>query len=283
MEENGVNSNRYATAIHLLVNPDHIDQTSISKDITKLSEAPILKLSQKGIDDKVGKFYAAGGNHRTKAVAIISSRLSQKIQELEAEIERLSRNTKKKSTDKLVGLQQEVANLRTKRSAVPLWTVILYDEGKWTRLISKLLYLTIITIYILATLRADGNRLALELSRNEAVVQKVEGDAEKTTMRFLEYMTRRKAMEAKSQTLSSADRDQLAKMAEKNGVTDKPLKRCFQSEEVLTYWMALASVNNGIPFFYSKHFASKWSEKVIHQPGGAVSNISGLIAVFIPN
>lgn len=123
-------------------------------------------------------------------------------------------------------------------------------------------------------LRANGNRLALELSRNDMDVRRVEDDAEKSTMRFLEYMSQRQEMLAKSKngSLGMKDRDQLAKVADSQGLTDKTLKRCLQSEEVVRYWEALMSVSaDGRRFFNTIHFSSKWSDKVIHQPGGGVS------------
>lgn len=69
--------------------------------------------------------------------------------------------------------------------------------------------------------------------------------------------------------LTSSERDKLSK-----GVTDKTLKRCLQSEDVLNYWEALYSVAEGQEFFNTKYFASKWVAKTIHQPGGGVSNNS---------
>jgi hypothetical protein len=129
----------------------------------------------------------------------------------------------------------------------------------------------LITNILLDILRADNNRLALELSRNEADVRRVEDDAEKTTMRFLDYRSHRQALVAKlgGQPLTSTHKNKLAMIAD-----DKTIKRCLQSENVITYWEALTSVLEGKRFFNTIHFASKWSDKVIHQPGGGVSSIS---------
>ena len=91
-------------------------------------------------------------------------------------------------------------------------------------------------------------------------------------MGFLEYRGQRQAMESKlGPKLKSTDRDKLAKLAEKRGTTDKTLKSCLQSEDILSYWEALASVVEGRVFYNTKYFSSKWSKRTIQQPGGGVS------------
>ena len=89
-------------------------------------------------------------------------------------------------------------------------------------------------------------------------------------MRFLEYRSRRQEEESRQgRKLTNTERDKLSKAI---AGSDKHLKHCLQSEDVLTYWEALSSVNGGARFFNTTHFASKWSDKTIHQPGGGVSN-----------
>lgn len=117
-------------------------------------------------------------------------------------------------------------------------------------------------------LRANGCLLALELSRNELEVRKVENDGERSTMRFLQYKSKREALQAEKRKLTMADRDELAK----NETDDKVLKRCLQSEDVVDYWWSLTSVAVHGRFLNTTHFSSKWSDKTIHQPGGGVSN-----------
>lgn len=130
MELTGVHSDRYSTAIHLLVNPDHIDLNSISQDITKMSQAPDLKLSDKGKAERAS-FCAAGGNHRRKAVAIVEANLKEKMRKMEEEIEILEKKKRKKSTtEKLSRLREELMVLRAKKAGMGKWTVILYDESK---------------------------------------------------------------------------------------------------------------------------------------------------------
>lgn len=105
-------------------------------------------------------------------------------------------------------------------------------------------------------------------------VRRVEDDAEKSTMRFLEYRSHRQEMIKNSADgkLTMKDRDQLSSVAMKHGLLDKSLKRCLQSEDVVRYWEALMSVApEGQRFFNTIHFSSKWSDKTIHQPGGGVS------------
>jgi AAA+ ATPase superfamily predicted ATPase len=118
----------------------------------------------------------------------------------------------------------------------------------------------------LETLRANDNRLALELSRNKKEVRKVEDDAERTTMSFLLYTSLRKG----KTELTNKERSELADEVSRSS-TNKDLKRCFQSELVVTFWNALASVNNGRDFMNTKYLSSKWAADTILQPGGGVS------------
>ena len=101
--------------------------------------------------------------------------------------------------------------------------------------------------------------LALEISRNKAIVRKVENDGEKTTMRFLEYWSQRQNLLKlrKGKPLTKANRDQLSKFAEYEGVLNKFLKHCLQSEEVVRYWDALTSVAVRGCFLNTTHFAFK--------------------------
>ena len=100
----------------------------------------------------------------------------------------------------------------------------------------------------------------------------MEDDAEKTTIRYLEYRNERDAMEKKANgKLTMLERGKLAKLAEQKGSTDKILKRCLQSEDVIGYWKVLTEAGVGGRFIMTKHFASKWTDKVVHQPGGGVS------------
>ena len=102
----------------------------------------------------------------------------------------------------------------------------------------------------------------------------MEDDAEKTTMSYLEYKSRRLVMESSlGRPLTSGERDRIAgEVAGKGRASDHTLKPCLQSELILTYWGALESVYEGQRFFNTKYFSSKWSLNTIHQPGGGVSN-----------
>lgn len=122
----------------------------------------------------------------------------------------------------------------------------------------------------LETLRADNNRLVLELSRNKSEVRSVENDAEKSTMGYLIYKAKRKVKEAEKGVLSGKDRHEIAGEVAREGYQD--LKPCLQSELILTYWGSLESVDpDGQRFSNTKYFSSKWSQETIHQPGGGVS------------
>jgi hypothetical protein len=105
-------------------------------------------------------------------------------------------------------------------------------------------------------------------------VRKLEDDAEKTTMSYLEYSSKRAAKENElGRTLTSTERDRISgEIAGVNGNANKYLKGCLQSDLVLTYWGSLMSVANGRRFVNTKYFSSKWSEQTIHQPGGGVSS-----------
>ena len=131
MQISGVHSNLYSTAIPILANPDHIHSSSIFTDITKLTQAPELKLSAKG-ETEVKKFYSAGGNHRTAAVGVLNSLLEQSLEKLEAEIAKLEQknSTKSKAKARLDVLRSEVAKLKVKQSGLGKWTILLYDDGE---------------------------------------------------------------------------------------------------------------------------------------------------------
>lgn len=123
------------------------------------------------------------------------------------------------------------------------------------------------------TLRANENRLALELSRNPKEIRKVENDKEKTQMIYLQFVAERTNIENESgKKLTSAQRNQIShSLVGKNGT----LKKCLQSELVMTYWDALTTIKEGRAFLNTKYFSSKWSNTVIHrQPGGGVSAVS---------
>lgn len=123
MELMGVLSDRYSTAIPILADPEDIDPSSISQDITKISQAPDLKLSEKGSRD-VRELLATGGRHRTKALATVYVNLRSKIKDLEDRIKR----TNKKS--KLEELREEVKICQAKKASLGKWTVIVYNASK---------------------------------------------------------------------------------------------------------------------------------------------------------
>lgn len=132
MESAGVHSNLYSTAIPILASPEHIDPSSIFTDITKINQAPELKLSEKG-ELEVEKFFAAGGNHRTAAIGVLNERLESRIEQLESEIKTKEEknSNKSKSKARLEELRQELGTLKAKKGELGKWTVLLYDEGKW--------------------------------------------------------------------------------------------------------------------------------------------------------
>lgn len=103
------------------------------------------------------------------------------------------------------------------------------------------------------------------MAQNDANVRQIEDDAEKTTMRYLEYRNERELLEEKrSGKLTKSNCGELAKLAERKGHLDRSLKQCLQSEDVIWYWKALMSVAVGGRFINTKHFASKWTEKMVH-------------------
>ena len=120
MEAEGVHSDLYETAIPLLANPDDIDPSSIVKDVSKISQAPDLKLSAKG-KGRVDRFYAAGGNHRTEAVREFKKRLTKRVDGFKAKLK-----TNGQSQD----LVEKIREGEDKIARVSNWTVILYDESK---------------------------------------------------------------------------------------------------------------------------------------------------------
>jgi septal ring factor EnvC (AmiA/AmiB activator) len=128
MELTGIHFDRYENAIPLLADPEDIDLSTIIKDISKISQAPDLKLSEKG--NAVKSFVAAGGNHRTQALKEVVQRLETKISDLNKKFQRWKTNPKK-SKDQLKDLKEEIRKLQTKKAGSGKWTVILYNEGKW--------------------------------------------------------------------------------------------------------------------------------------------------------
>ncbi|KAF8799686.1 hypothetical protein BYT27DRAFT_7316212, partial [Phlegmacium glaucopus] len=251
MKFQGIRRHHYSTAIPLLARPEHIHPSSIFIDVTRLHQAPPLKLSGRG-ERELKTFYAAGGNHRTEAIKFLAKEEQERIQKLKALIDQQQEKAvgkgKKKAEEKLESLHKDLEVSEATLAGLGKWTVILYNE---------------------VVLRAEGSQLGLQLSRNEMDVWRVEDDAEKTTMRYLEYRNEREALEKKGH-LSNADRAELSKVADRKGVLDKALKRCLQSEDVLKYWRELMSVAARGRFINTKHFASKWTDKTIHQPGGGL-------------
>lgn len=110
----------------------------------------------------------------------------------------------------------------------------------------------------------------MELSRNKPEVRKVEDDAEKTTMNYLAYKSRRVVdEEEKERQLTSNERHSIA-----GEVADNiKIKSCLQSELVLTFWGVLESVLGGTQFYNTRIFSSKWALATIHSPGGGVGSI----------
>ena len=131
----GVQSDRFSTAIPLLADPDDIDPSSIISDITKISQAKDLKLSEKG--EAVEFFTAAGGNHRTEALKRVKDKLAQEIQKLDTKHTKEKKRAKgtPKSDEKLVDLKKQVKSLCAKDATLGMWTVVLYDSSKFTWLI----------------------------------------------------------------------------------------------------------------------------------------------------
>jgi hypothetical protein len=115
----------YDTAIPILAHPDDIDSSSIITDIAKISQAPELKLSQRG-EKRVKGFSAAGGSHRIKALETVYDKVVKKIEHLESKI-----SASKKKGERLEKLKQARLDLLAKKGGLGKWTVILYNEGKF--------------------------------------------------------------------------------------------------------------------------------------------------------
>ena len=264
----GIHSDTYETTIPFLTNPEDIDSSSIITDILKISLAPDLKLNDKGLQT-VERFSACGGHHRKRALELVVEKVEKKITGMENKYKRwVDKGKKPKSA--LKQLKTDIKKMKASKAALGKWTVILYDESKWQLRWGLRIKNLLIT---LEKVRADGNRLALELSRSKEVVRKVEDDSEKCTMSFIAYKSIRTKMEAeKGKALTSSERDEIAAtLAGQGGMSDHGLKPCLQSELIITYWRDLESVVEGRRFFNTKYFSSKWSQKAIHQPGGGVS------------
>jgi len=131
METVGVHSDRYSTAIPLLANPDDIDPSSLLLDITKISQAKDLVLSEKGEAD-VKSFSAAGGRHRTKALEIVVERVDKEMKGIQDRINNTKKRESSKGKAKLERLREELKKCKAKKAGLRKWTVILYDEGKYT-------------------------------------------------------------------------------------------------------------------------------------------------------
>jgi hypothetical protein len=129
MELVGVLSNLYSNAIPILADPAYIHPSSIFTDITRISEAPELKLTREG-EKEVKKFYAAGGNHRTTALQKVKERLQGKIEGLKSQIEDNKDKKDNKTKVKLVSLRDDLKICEKKMDGLGKWTVILYNYSK---------------------------------------------------------------------------------------------------------------------------------------------------------
>jgi hypothetical protein len=127
MEDGGIKSLSYENAIPLLAHPDDIDPSSIITEITKISQAPELKLSKQG-EKRVKGFSGAGGSHRTEALKTIYEKIGKKIEHLGSKISALKE--KKGKRNRLIELQEERKRLMGKKAGLGKWTVKLYNEGK---------------------------------------------------------------------------------------------------------------------------------------------------------
>ena len=129
----GVQSDRYSNAIPILVNPEHIDPSSISNDITKISTAPDLKLSKRGLKE-ADWFLAAGGNHRTEALRTVCNQLQEKISKANTDVESLGAKMKAKQRYKdyaeINDIYDELEKYKEQKLRTEKWSVILYDESK---------------------------------------------------------------------------------------------------------------------------------------------------------
>jgi hypothetical protein len=245
------------------------------RDSIHIMDAPELKLSEQG-EAELESFYAAGGNHRTAALKVLEEEEKERIGRLEEYIRKKEGKEGTKNARRVAALQKELGEKQEKLKGLGKWTAILYNEGGWV-LWSQILFI----FFSSDVLQARGNRLGLALSKNEMDVRQVEDNAEKSTMRYLEYRNEREVLEKeRNGKLTAGDRAMLAKLAEKKGATDKILKRCLQSEDVVSFWKALTSISVVGRFLNTKYMASKWTDGVVHQPGGGVSDFI-LLIVFL--
>jgi len=149
MKIQGVRRHQYATAIPLLAKKRHIHSTAIFKDVTRIGDAPKLKLSVEG-EEVVKQFFAAGGNHRTAAVKALAEEEAKKIGQLEKMIE--EGGEEKKKSGRMSKLTEELEESRKTLASMGLWTVILYDGGEndfyfYFYLLSMLLLLLLVRYF----------------------------------------------------------------------------------------------------------------------------------------
>jgi hypothetical protein len=126
MEDEGVFSDRYSTAIPLLADPEDIDPSSFVTKVTDISRAPDLKLSQGA---KIKRFSAAGGNHRTQALELVVGKLTEKIENLKSRIQTV-KDKKKPNKARLDKFRDELRGLKARVAGLGRWTVILYNESE---------------------------------------------------------------------------------------------------------------------------------------------------------
>lgn len=128
MKIQGVRRHQISTAIPLLADPEHIHTDSIFCNITKITEAPELKLSRKG-ERVVKRFYGAGGNHRMAAVKALADEEKGKINQLEVSIAKQEGIEGAKSMEKLGRLREDLKKAKKRLAGMGKWTVLLYKEG----------------------------------------------------------------------------------------------------------------------------------------------------------
>lgn len=130
-------------------------------------------------------------------------------------------------------------------------------------------------------MRANHDALALKLARNPDIVQKVEDDPERTNMNwrnFLEAVVDRRAEQRKDGILTAKDWEGIVDGADvkrikaPKGATNRAV-RIFVNPDGLRYLRALKSVDVLNTFSGSRWFGSKWVDKMVHMPGGAVRGI----------
>lgn len=124
MKVQGIRRHQYSTAIPLLANPRYIHPTSIFKDITKIDQAPDLKLTKEG-HRVVKRFYGAGGNHRTEAIKILAAEEQDHIEKLNGLINKYSDQPTKLET-----LRQTLEERKKTLDGMGKWTVILYNDSQ---------------------------------------------------------------------------------------------------------------------------------------------------------